>query len=83
MLKAVTVKEAQINRLKAEIGTADAIIVGAGAGFPPLPDLPIREAVSVNTFRILKINTASMICIPAAFILTRPRKNTGVLEPLY
>lgn len=32
MLKAVTVKEAQINRLKVEIGTADAIMTGAGAG---------------------------------------------------
>lgn len=32
MLRAVTVKEAQINRLKAEIETADAIIIGAGAG---------------------------------------------------
>lgn len=30
MLKAVTVKEAQIDRLKAEIGTADAIMTGAG-----------------------------------------------------
>lgn len=32
MLKAVTVKEAQINRLRREIETADAIIIGAGAG---------------------------------------------------
>lgn len=32
MLKAVTVKEAQIKRLKEEIETADAIIIGAGAG---------------------------------------------------
>lgn len=32
MLRAVTVKEAQINRLKAEIETADAIVIGAGAG---------------------------------------------------
>lgn len=32
MLKAVTVKEAQINILRREIETADAIIIGAGAG---------------------------------------------------
>lgn len=32
MVRAVTAKEAQINRLKAEIKTADAIIIGAGAG---------------------------------------------------
>lgn len=32
MISAFTVKEAQINRLKAEIRTADAIIIGAGAG---------------------------------------------------
>lgn len=32
MYKAVTIKETQINRLKAEIETADAIIIGAGAG---------------------------------------------------
>lgn len=32
MLKAVTVKEAQINRLRREIETANAIIIGAGAG---------------------------------------------------
>ena len=37
MVRAITVKEAQINRLKDEIKTADAIIIGAGlsssAGF--------------------------------------------------
>ena len=32
MIRAITVKETQINRLKAEIETADAIIIGAGAG---------------------------------------------------
>lgn len=32
MVRAVTVKEAQINRLRREIETADAIIIGAGAG---------------------------------------------------
>lgn len=32
MIRAVTVKDAQINRLKVEIETADAIIIGAGAG---------------------------------------------------
>ena len=32
MLRAVTVKEAQVNRLKIEIETADAIFIGAGAG---------------------------------------------------
>ena len=32
MLRAVTVKEAQIHRLRKEIETADAIIIGAGAG---------------------------------------------------
>ncbi len=32
MFRAVTAKEAQINRLKAEIETADAIIIGTGAG---------------------------------------------------
>lgn len=32
MVRAVTAKETQINRLKAEIKTADAIIIGAGAG---------------------------------------------------
>ncbi len=32
MVRTVTVKEAQTNRLKAEIKTADAIIIGAGAG---------------------------------------------------
>lgn len=32
MLMAITVKEAQINRLRREIETADAIIIGAGAG---------------------------------------------------
>lgn len=32
MIRVVTVKEAQINRLKAEIETADAILIGAGAG---------------------------------------------------
>lgn len=32
MIRAVTIKEAQINRLGREIETADAIIIGAGAG---------------------------------------------------
>lgn len=32
MIRAVTVKETQINRLRREIETADAIIIGAGAG---------------------------------------------------
>ena len=32
MIRAITVKEAQINRLRREIETADAIIIGAGAG---------------------------------------------------
>lgn len=32
MLRAITVKEAQINKLRREIETADAIIIGAGAG---------------------------------------------------
>lgn len=32
MLRAITVREAQINRLRREIETADAIIIGAGAG---------------------------------------------------
>ena len=32
MLRAVTVKEAQVDRLKIEIETADAIFIGAGAG---------------------------------------------------
>ena len=32
MLRAVTVKEAQVNRLKIEIETTDAIFIGAGAG---------------------------------------------------
>ncbi len=32
MIRAITVKEAQINRLRREIETADAIIFGAGAG---------------------------------------------------
>lgn len=32
MLRAITVKEAQINKLRKEIETADAIIIGAGAG---------------------------------------------------
>lgn len=32
MLRAITVKETQISRLKIEIETADAIIIGAGAG---------------------------------------------------
>lgn len=56
----------KILRLKQELSTADAVLIGAEPGFPPLPDLLIRGNALKITLRILSESMAFVICIPAA-----------------
>lgn len=46
MIRAVTVKDAQINRLKVEIKLQTLLLSGQGEGFPPLPYLSIRREIT-------------------------------------
>ena len=64
-------------RLKQALETADAVLIGAGAGFPPLRDLHIPGNAFTGISVILKQSTVFMICIPAAFMLIPLRKSTG------
>ena len=79
----------QIEKLKYEIKTADAIVIGAGAGLLPLPALPIPANALKNFSAISSKSTGFPICIPAASIPLKPWKNTGrtgavyLYQPLY
>lgn len=70
-------KTTQIERLKTEVEAADAIIIGAGAGLSTSAGFTYSGSRFHQYFADFEKNTASMICIPAAFILIRPRKNIG------
>ena len=66
-----------IRRMKQEIETADAIVIGAGAGFPQRQDSLTAGNVLRNIFQTLSRNTVLAICIPADFFHLKRRKNTG------
>lgn len=57
-----------INRLKEEIKTADAILIGAGAGLSTSAGLTYSGERFEKTLAIFVKNTVLQICIPAASI---------------
>ena len=70
-------RDKAIARLKMEIETADAIVIGAGAGLSTAAGLPIVESASKSISEILRQGLGSVICIPEASIPSRMRKSAG------
>lgn len=68
----------QIARLKTEIETADAIVIGAGAGMSVSAGLTYNGERFKNIFRIFMINTGLAICMRADFIPMIHWKNIGL-----
>ena len=64
-------------QIKEKIQEADAIIIGAGAGFPHQPVLCITVKDLINIFRISERNMDFLICIREASIHIKHWKNTG------
>lgn len=67
----------QIERVKEELESADAVVIGAGAGLSASAGFVYNGDGSGRTFLILRQDTAFMICIPAVFTLTKRRKSIG------
>ena len=67
----------KILQIKEKIGEADAIIIGAGAGFSTSAGLCIMEKDLKNIFRISERNMDFPICIQEASIHIKHWKNTG------
>ena len=70
-------REESVARLKTEIGTADAIVIGAGAGFPQQQALLMAANALKSISGILPGSTVSGIFIPAASILSRMQRPAG------
>ena len=69
----------KIKKLRVAIDAADAVIVGAGAGFQHLPALPTTASGLQNIFRTLKNATVFTICIRAVFIRIVHLRNFGLI----
>lgn len=65
------------SRLKDEIATADAIIIGAGAGLSASAGFDYSVNALKNTFPIFTKNTVSPICTRADSIRLKRLTNTG------
>ena len=68
---------AQIDRLKNEMESADAVVIGAGAGMSVSAGMAYDGERFKSTLPIFTANTESPICIQAAFILIIHLKNIG------
>lgn len=66
-----------IRRLKQKIVTADAIVIGAGAGLSTAAGFTYSGERFENIFQILSRNTVLAICIPVDFSPLNRRKNIG------
>ncbi len=68
----------QIEKLKSAIKTADAILIGAGAGMSSSAGFAYDgERFEKNFSDFRKKNTVSRTCTPAVFIRTIPLRNIG------
>ncbi len=67
----------KILQIKEKIGEADAVVIGAGAGFSTSAGFCIMEKDLKSILQILKRNTVFPICIPEASIHIKHWKSTG------
>lgn len=67
----------EIIHLKEKLDKADAVVIGAGAGFQLRLVLLMQANALKNIFLILSRNTALQICIRADFTHLKHLKNTG------
>lgn len=77
IMKSTTACCDNIARLKEELDTADAVVIGAGSGLSTSAGFTYTGERFQKYLGILLRNTASTICIPAASILLTVWKNTG------
>ena len=66
-----------IKRLQIALDSADAVVIGAGAGLSAAAGFDYGGERFRKYFSDLRKNTVFTICIPAAFIRIKAERNTG------